>query len=407
MLGDTEDVHGPGLDVVLAGTGRGNKLAPPASDAAGSARCQSFRQPARIAWAPGELRSRRRTGKGSKGGRLAVSFALLCTGMSRRKSARNYFTAERFAKVCETTKWNVRAALDLIFIHAEKEVRGRQPRASLNPFTVLAAVAAYERFFDHLYAAATDRPRPSTASRPRQAGQHKDEWEPGSAEKEIGRAPIPELADTALAGRGSVPQARRQWIAQSIGELLREAGIARDLTSYWKLWVSESWFGASPTDWTLRTYSDNPEAFSRSLHAARHARDGAAHFILPKTAARAREWFDPIPITEGGLFAKKLLEMGKTTWDYSWDSDAKSDTVQSGFARGITAFFVQLIDSSIVAVADSHGWSPRTYRLPSGWFAAEVPSSDSRYAGAQFWGGQALHRVRSERRAGGRHIGAR
>jgi hypothetical protein len=188
--------------VVLAGTGRGNKLAPPASDAAGSARCQSFRQPARIAWAPGELRSRRRTGKGSKGGRLAASFTLLCTGMSRRKSARNYFTAERFAKVCETTKWNVRAALDLIFIHAEKEVRGRQPRASLNPFTVLAAVAAYERFFDHLYAAATDRPRPSTASRPRQAGQHKDEWEPGSAEKEIGRAPIPELADTALAGRG-------------------------------------------------------------------------------------------------------------------------------------------------------------------------------------------------------------
>jgi hypothetical protein len=157
MLGDTEDVHGPGLDVVLAGTGRGNKLAPPASDAAGSARCQSFRQPARIAWAPGELRSRRRTGKGSKGGRLAASFTLLCTGMSRRKSARNYFTAERFAKVCETTKWNVRAALDLIFIHAEKEVRGRQPRASLNPFTVLAAVAAYERFFDHLYAAATDR----------------------------------------------------------------------------------------------------------------------------------------------------------------------------------------------------------------------------------------------------------
>jgi len=393
--------------VVLAGTGCGNKLAPPAFGTAGSARCHYRGLPTRIARAPGELRSRRGRGKGSKGGRVGASFALLCTAMSRRKSARNYFTAERFAKVCKTTRWNVRAALDLIFIHAEKEVSGRQPRASLNPFTVLAAVAAYERFFDHLYAAATDRPQPPAASRPRPAGQHKDEWEPGSAEKEIGRASIPELASTALAAPGSVPRARRQWIAQSIDELLRDAGIAHDVTSYWKLWMSESWFGASPTDWTLRTYSEDPDAFSCSLHAARHARDGAAHFILPKTAARAREWFDPIPITEGSLFAKKLLGMGKTTWDYSWDSDAKSDTVQSGFARGITAFFVQLIDSSIVAVADSHDWSSRTYRLPPGWFAAEVPSSDSRYAGAQFWGGQALYRVRSARRPGGRHIGVR
>jgi hypothetical protein len=53
---------------------------------------------------------------------------------------------------------------------------------------------------------------------------------------------------------------------------------------------------------------------------------------------QGRESVLPDPITEGGLFAKKLLEMGKTTWDYSWDNDAKSDTVQSGFARGITAF---------------------------------------------------------------------
>jgi hypothetical protein len=300
--------------------------------------------------------------------------------MSRRELAESHFTSERFAKVCKATRWNVRAALDLIFIHSEKEVRGRQPRASLNPLTVLSAAAAYERFFDDLYAAAKDESKG-------------EKWKPGRSEIGVGKAPIPELPKT---------NTGQQWLVKSLGELLREAGIVHDLTSYWEAWMADGWFGASPTDWTFRKYSDDPEAFNRALHGARHARDGAAHFILPKTAARSKDWYDPIPITDGSLFAKKLRDMGKMTWNYSWDGDTKSDTVQSGFARGLTAFFIQLIDSSIVAVADSHDWSAATYRLPAGWFAAEVPSSDSRYAGTQFWGGQALHRVRPNHRSGGR-----
>jgi hypothetical protein len=292
--------------------------------------------------------------------------------MSQRELAKSHFTSERFAKVCKAARWNVRAALDLIFIHAEKEVRGRQPRASLNPLTVLSAAAAYERFFDDLYAAAKDK----------NAGND-EEWEPGRSETGVGKDKIPGLPKV---------KTGRQWLVKSLDELLGEAGIVRSLASYWEAWMAEGWFGATPTDWTFRKYSEDPDSFDRALHGARHARDGAAHFILPKTAARSKDWYDPIPITDGSLFAKKLHDMGKMTWNYSWDGDTKSDTVQSGFARGITAFLIQLIDGSIVAVANSHDWRAGTYRLPAGWFTAQVPRSDSRYAGAQFWGGQTLHR---------------
>ena len=298
--------------------------------------------------------------------------------MSSSKHAESLLTAERFAEVCTTTRWHVRTALDLIFIHNEKEVRGRQPRASLNPLTVLSVVAAYERFFDDLYAAAMDEIERDRTKK----------WRSGHSQNEIGRI-----------GPKKKRGPRKQWLPESLGELLREEGIVSNLTSYWVAWMTDGWFGASPTDWAFRKYSEDPEAFEHALQDARHARDGAAHFILPKTAARAAADYEPIPIADG-LFAKKLRNRGKTGWNYGWDSDAKSDTVQAGFARGATAFFIQLIDSSIVAVADEHSWSAEKHRLPTGWFAAEVPGSDSRYAGAQFWGGQALHRVSSTRAQG-------
>lgn len=297
--------------------------------------------------------------------------------MSRGKRAESDLTVERFGEVCRATRWNVRAALDLIFIHAEKEVHGRQPRASLNPLTVLSAAAAYERFFGDLYAAAKDSSK---------------DWKPGYSNVGLGKDVIPGLRHEST---GKAVRTGRQWLPESLGKALREARVVHDLTSYWEMWMAEGWFGASPTDWAFKKYSEDPEAFSRALHDARHARDGAAHFLIPTAAARSKVGFEPILIPDGSLFAKR-----KKTWDYGWDGDAKSDTVQSGFARGATALFIQLIDSSIVAVADSHNWSSATYRLPEGWFAAEVPSSDSRYARAQFWGGQALHRVRPVDRSG-------
>jgi hypothetical protein len=68
-------------------------------------------------------------------------------------------TVERFAAVCAATRWHVRRPLDLICIHSEREVSGRQPRATLNPFTVLAAAAAWERFLSDLVGAVKYRTR--------------------------------------------------------------------------------------------------------------------------------------------------------------------------------------------------------------------------------------------------------
>jgi hypothetical protein len=39
---------------------------------------------------------------------------------------------ERFDLVTEAAHDNLGAAIDLVLVHSEKEVRGRQPRASLN-----------------------------------------------------------------------------------------------------------------------------------------------------------------------------------------------------------------------------------------------------------------------------------
>ncbi|MFD8651135.1 hypothetical protein [Streptomyces mirabilis] len=33
------------------------------------------------------------------------------------------------------------------------------------------------------------------------------------------------------------------------------------------------------------------------------------------------------------------------------------------------------------------------YGLPGAWFAAKVAARETRYAGVEFWDGQALHRV--------------
>jgi hypothetical protein len=51
-----------------------------------------------------------------------------------------------FADLCDDTRNGLRNAVDLVLIHNEKDVRGKQPRAVLNDLTVVLAVAAWERF---------------------------------------------------------------------------------------------------------------------------------------------------------------------------------------------------------------------------------------------------------------------
>jgi len=105
------------------------------------------------------------------------------------------------------------------------------------------------------------------------------------------------------------------------------------------------------------------------LAETRRTRNGAAHFALLQNALDAAD-------ADG--------------W-YPWQSDAKHPSLQSGYARGVTAVYLQLIDCTAVLVADTQGWSPDQYRLPEDWFRAT--SQLRRFAGVQFWAGTSLHRA--------------
>lgn len=258
-------------------------------------------------------------------------------------------TEERFSNVCRETTWHVKKPLDLIYIHTEKEVRGRQPRATLNPLTVLMAAAAWERFLSDLVGAM----------------KYPDSKWGGSGESGLGRFQIPKKKRDD--GQGWIS---RPWEPVHLDPYLRQQGvIGGDLSDGWAAWLSSSWVGTTPKSWTFEKYRQHPDAFHIVLKETQRVRNGVAHLALPQD----------IPGTQAS--------------SYTWTNNARSITIQSGHARGVTAVLLQLIDASIVTVARHHGWSADRHRLPAAWFQDKVPDTDGRYPGAQFWGGHALYRV--------------
>lgn len=244
-------------------------------------------------------------------------------------------TPERLNKVAKAAEGNLKKALDLIAIHAEQQVRGPQPRASLNPFVVLAAGGAWERMIADLVGA----------------------------------------AETHWAGAGSTdsPKGGVHHPANVDGFLCNRGFITRAVTLRWEAHYPQGWRGATPTRWkSVTSASDEPERseFLRHVRAAIAARNAAAHHALAHNAA--------------SLLAKESRD------DYPWDSDALSVTLQSGYVRGATALWLQVIDSTLVAIATDQGWEPDQFRLPSDWFNAVATSE--RYRGVEFWG-RALHRI--------------
>lgn len=247
-----------------------------------------------------------------------------------------FLSEERFAQVTQAAEHNIRTALDLISIHSERPVRGQQPRASLNPFTVLAAVGSWERFIADLTSAAS-----------------KSAWRgPGGHQASGGDRP--------------------SCIDDRMSKLVRG-----NVTALWEVrFPAGGWRGSQPRGWkTVRRSSgaaDREELLGYLAHTyqARHA---AAHYALAQNARQAAE--------QAGF---------EDGW-YPWQSDAKDPSLQSGYARGVTAVYLQLIDSTNVAVAQAQGWTPGRYRLPADWFQAEAATP--RFAGVQLWRGASLHRM--------------
>jgi len=246
-------------------------------------------------------------------------------------------TEDRFAQVARAAQLNVRTALDLIAIHSEKPVKGRQPRASLNPFTVVAAVGSWERFIADLTSAATER-----------------RW----------------------LGPGGHKSAGSHWPDSIDGRMTRLGLLQARLTTRWEAkFPASGWIGIEPRGW--RTVLQASPAGEREqllayIAETRRTRNGAAHYALMQNALESAD------------------QAGQDGW-YPWKSDAGHPSLQSGYARGVTAVFLQLIDCTAALVAREQGWKPELYRLPGDWFRTQ--SQTNRFAGVQFWAGTALHRI--------------
>lgn len=209
--------------------------------------------------------------------------------------------------------------------HPQREAcTGKQPRATLNPLTLLLSVAAWERFIadtSHLAAQGS--------------------LEAVGHVRSVGGGAY-------LDGNGAGGAAARTLGALTDGTL----------PSGFRVRVFESWAGKEPrsprtvTGKELGVYVDD---------AIRH-RNGVAHRALPRAADRA-----------------------------VYTSDAKTHTVQAGWARAVVAMFVQAIDQAAQHIATSAGFQ-RRYRLPSGWFEAEPVSLRGVEAPGPLWGGYDLIR---------------
>jgi hypothetical protein len=249
-------------------------------------------------------------------------------------------TPNDFYELCKGTygaEENLKTALDLIAIHREKDVKGPQPRKSLNPFIALAAAAAWERFLADVVGAAQ-----GTATRP---------W-PGPGHSELGFLQV------------NQQQIAPQWAPSHLNTYLRNKGVINgnpNLTDSWEAWLDNGPSGPVmlPSKWKYLKYLQNPSSFDDALKNAQHLRNGAAHFALPRSALKS------IP------------------YGYTWQGDAVKDSVQHWAALPVAALFFQLIKCSIVAIATDHGWNPDKYQLPHEWL--EDTPCDGRYQDVSLW----------------------
>jgi hypothetical protein len=236
-----------------------------------------------------------------------------------------------FAELCRDTFLGFRNAIDLVLIHNEEDVRGVQPRAVLNDLTVLLAVAAWERFVVDV--------RALPARQWITAGLHK------------------KVDGIAYLGQKDYPA--RPGPARTILE--RAPG------------------GRLPGAWTVTSFGDYrgkspriPRCLAGDLDVAELAEQADAWIRLRNSVAHRC--------------------MAQDLQDPYWKSDAKSHTIQAGWARAVLALFLQISDQAIAAIAaEARFPQPRLYRLPPEWFLDEAPAGLRGTTEPNIlWGGSAL-----------------
>jgi hypothetical protein len=269
----------------------------------------------------------------------------------------------RFVEVCTAVRENLAIAADLVLVHNETEVRGRQPRASLNRAIVVTSVGAWERFVADTEAAFTD-----------------NNWDIEAVDSSVSKS-YAARAEAALTAAGACAVYRDAWSA-------RAATDWRGIT----LRRMESLLGQQPGSTSGLTLSQHLDQWIELRNAVAHhqvrelaavAIDAAKWRAREERRARRRLRQDPYATPTG-------------RW-VLWDSSAGSDEVQAGAARACLALVLQILDGVIIEICHYHSWTANELRLPMEWFASSLPASfrgveQSRQHHATLWGGTFLNR---------------
>jgi hypothetical protein len=259
---------------------------------------------------------------------------------------------DRFGRVAGAARDNISAAADLVIVHNETSVRGRQPRAALNRAIVVAAVGAWDRFV-------------SDACSAFEGNGDDDFWGPGSERSSPGLL-YARAADRRLTRSGAV----------EYPFLPRLRARAATNWSGVRMLAMETLNGAEPGERSGLTFSQHLNQWVRLRHALAH---GSIRYEL-RRAGDPAEWN---PNDDVG-------DPYRSQWHGRlrlWESDAVGNsqlpeqqrlagaTVQSGCARGCLALVIQAVDWLITDIAQTagRGWDAEELRLPAAWFGRELP----------------------------------
>jgi hypothetical protein len=287
---------------------------------------------------------------------------------------------------------NLQRSVDYVLLHEGYDVDGDTPAASLNPPTVLTAVAAWERFVGDLKGVSLG-----------------DEWTASGRYQS-------RLSDCYLVRppHPSEPHTPDQTVTGEAARLLLQITGSSDVLDHLCLKVISSWSGARPRFGVANGLGLRPASYRRTtvsgvsdpltvgeaVYQSVQLRNAVAHSYLPAMSTpRPRQ---PKKRTKGqsaqSLPAQHWLDDPD---EFFWRSDKKDGlSVQAGCARGVLALFIQLIDQVLIGIAASalnelDKQAIMRARPPAEWFNSTVPAGSRRGIDydAQLWRGNRLIRV--------------
>lgn len=208
--------------------------------------------------------------------------------------------------------------------------------AVLNPYIVLAAVATWERYIVNLLGAA-----------------ERNDWDIRTHDEFSSPAPWPGC-------RKDEKQAAKHDGQHNIDHRLIAAKVLTEpITTAWCAWVSTDYRGAYPRVWRWGSFAPKAEAEERAhlrqgLLGAKSARDAVAHRIYHQKASEAESTSDI------------------SKWHFTWSSDTYlktgTPTIQNGYARGVVALLMQLMECTNHAIGQRQGFDLDSIRLDHTWF---------------------------------------